>query len=114
MPIGHIGLLVSNLEEAKALYLSALAPLGYETAVTFPGRVGLGAGGVPDFWLRVPGECVITGAQPHKDVHVAFAAARREVVDQVHAAAMSAFRCPRTFFLGLANARAEQGGGREG
>jgi catechol 2,3-dioxygenase-like lactoylglutathione lyase family enzyme len=100
MPIGHIGLVVSNLEEAQALYLAALAPLGYETLMTFPSVVGLGAGGVPDFWLS---SCEKMGARtPNKDVHVAFTAASREVVDQVHAAAMSVFVVPGffCFFLG--------------
>lgn len=81
----HVAIVVSDLEKAKAFYLAALAPLGYKLVMEFPDYcvAGLGADGKPDFW--------ISAAKPdkpaNKNVHVAFVAPSREIVDQFHAAA---------------------------
>jgi hypothetical protein len=55
MPIDHISVSVpaSKYDEMAAFYLQALAPLRYVEMMRFPGVVGLGADGVPDFWIMV-------------------------------------------------------------
>jgi catechol 2,3-dioxygenase-like lactoylglutathione lyase family enzyme len=93
MAIGHIGITVSNLEQAKALYLAALKPLGYQVVLEFPGVVGLGADGIPDFWLKDVNPCPESKSTEgkrtaHTGVHVAFSAKSREVVHEFHAAAL--------------------------
>jgi catechol 2,3-dioxygenase-like lactoylglutathione lyase family enzyme len=80
--IDHLGLQVSDLERSKAFYAKALQPLGYGVIMEFPGAVGLGAQGKPDFWIG-PGE---TGGR----AHVAFVSPDRKTVDAFHAAAMAA------------------------
>ncbi len=85
--IDHISIPVSDYPRAKAFYLQALAPLGYELVMEFGSgdhaSVGLGIGGKPDFWLA-PGKRL---APP---VHVAFNAATRVMVDDFYRAAMAA------------------------
>ena len=83
----HIGVRVSSLESAKEFYLAALAPLGYEVVMSFPGVYGLGAKGIPDFWISSCPE----GDQTKKAIeglHVAFGAENRAQVDQFYDAAM--------------------------
>jgi catechol 2,3-dioxygenase-like lactoylglutathione lyase family enzyme len=80
--IDHLGLKVSDLPRSREFYRQALAPLGYGVIMEFPGAVGLGAQGKPDFWLG-PG----TAGTP---LHVAFASPDRKTVDAFHAAALSA------------------------
>jgi catechol 2,3-dioxygenase-like lactoylglutathione lyase family enzyme len=81
--IDHLTLKVSDLQQAKALYAKALAPLGYEVLMEFEGTAGLGAAKKPDLWL----------AQDPQDVrpmHLAFTAESRQAVDRFHAAALAA------------------------
>jgi catechol 2,3-dioxygenase-like lactoylglutathione lyase family enzyme len=80
--IDHVTLRVSDLSAALDFYRAALAPLGYQVMMEFPGAAGLGEGGKADFWL---GQA--TG--PIKPVHVAFSA-DRAAVDAFHAAALAA------------------------
>lgn len=80
--IDHLGFAVKDLAASKAFYVGALAPLGYGVVMEFPGVVGLGANGKPDFWLS-------EGA-PVTGLHVAFASADRKTVDAFHAAAIAA------------------------
>src|SRR5581483_4083976 len=80
--IDHISLRVQDYPRAKAFYSAALAPLGYQVVMEFPGTVGLGAGGKPDFWISQTDKV----ANP---VHLAFSCARPQA-DAFHAAALAA------------------------
>jgi catechol 2,3-dioxygenase-like lactoylglutathione lyase family enzyme len=79
--IDHMVIRVSDLEQSQAFYEKALKPLGYEVLMSFPGVVGMGQAGKPDFWLRE--------GQPGDAAHVAFAT-DRPTVDAFHAAALEA------------------------
>ncbi|HET7826000.1 MAG TPA: VOC family protein [Anaeromyxobacter sp.] len=81
--IHHLTLRVTDLAKARALYVAALAPLGYEVLVESEGGVGLGADENPDLWL------VQDPAHVHP-MHLAFAAPSRQAVDAFHAAALAA------------------------
>ncbi|KAF9459241.1 glyoxalase [Collybia nuda] len=93
MPIHHVGLVVPDLEEGKAFFLAALAPLGYKEFHSFPGlAVGLGISATQaDFWLSA-GKSPEGGPNkpPSEGLHFAFRAESREVVDQFHEAALKA------------------------
>jgi len=80
--ISHMSLPVSDIEKSKAFYTAALKPLGYTIAMEFPGAVGMGVKGEPDFWL-VPGKT-------SEGLHVAFEAESRALVDAFYEAAMAA------------------------
>jgi catechol 2,3-dioxygenase-like lactoylglutathione lyase family enzyme len=79
--LDHISLRVQDHSRAVAFYRAALAPLGYQVMMEYPGATGLGAG-MPDFWL-------MTTEQPLNPTHLAFSAAR-DAVDAFHAAALAA------------------------
>lgn len=81
--IDHVTVNVGDLQEAKRLYESALAPLGYSVQMEFDGAVGFGSGeGMPDFWL---------GSREERGAcHVAFTAGDRAAVDAFHSAAVGA------------------------
>lgn len=81
--IDHIGLAVSDIDKAKAFYGAALAPLGYGLLMQFGQGAGFGIAPKPDFWLH-------QGSSNVPPIHVAFAAASREVVDAFHRAALAA------------------------
>jgi len=78
--LDHIGIPCSDLEKSREFYEQALAPLGYELMMTFPGVAGFGKDGKPDFWLRE--------GSP-EPVHVAFGT-DRQTVDAFHEAALAA------------------------
>jgi catechol 2,3-dioxygenase-like lactoylglutathione lyase family enzyme len=80
--IDHVTLRVRDLAAAKAFYTTALRPLGYAVGKEFPGALGLGVGGLLDFWLVTDAE-----ARPQ---HLAFSAPTRAAVDAFHAAALAA------------------------
>lgn len=80
--IDHITLRVRDLAAARNFYEAALAPLGYRIAREYPEALGLGAGGLLDFWLVADLE-----ARPQ---HLAFSAPDREAVDAFYAAALAA------------------------
>jgi catechol 2,3-dioxygenase-like lactoylglutathione lyase family enzyme len=79
--LDHISLRVQDHPRAVAFYRAALAPLGYQVMMEYPGATGLGAG-MPDFWLMAT-------EQPLNPTHLAFSATR-EIVDAFHAAALAA------------------------
>jgi catechol 2,3-dioxygenase-like lactoylglutathione lyase family enzyme len=82
--IDHLGIQVSDLQQSKAFYLAALAPLGYSVFMEFgEDAVGFQVGGKPDFWLESRG-------QPATQVHVAFGVEDRPTVDAFHEAAVAA------------------------
>ncbi len=80
--ISHMSLPVSDLEKSKAFYVEALKPLGYAVVMEFPGFVGLGVNGDPDFWL-------VPGKNP-EGLHIAFGAENRALVGAFYEAAMAA------------------------
>jgi catechol 2,3-dioxygenase-like lactoylglutathione lyase family enzyme len=79
--LDHISLRVQDHSRAVAFYRAALAPLGYQVMMEFPGATGLGAG-MPDFWL-------MASDQPLNPTHLAFSA-DRSAVDAFHLAALAA------------------------
>lgn len=85
----HLGIQVSDVEASLDVYLRVFAPIGMREAVRFPVAdsfvVGLAAGqGPPQFFLGPS-----TGAET-RELHVAFRAESRAVVDAVHEAAVAA------------------------
>jgi catechol 2,3-dioxygenase-like lactoylglutathione lyase family enzyme len=80
--IDHIGIPVSDLERSIAFYTAALAPLGYEVLMKFPGVAGFGVEPKPDLW--------ITQRPVGHVVHVALRADKRSVVDAFYQAAIAA------------------------
>lgn len=80
--LDHIGIGVSDLALSRAFYEQALRPLDYELMLEFPGAIGFGAAGKPDFWL--------VEQSPGDPLHVAFKAADRAAVDAFHAAGLAA------------------------
>lgn len=80
--IDHLSLRVRELESCKQFYSAALTPLGYASVMEFPGAMGLGVAGKPDFWL--------TQAEAAVATHVAFACKDRETVDAFYQAALAA------------------------
>src|SRR5688572_30100156 len=81
--IDHININVSDFDGARAFYTQALAPLGVEVIMEFPGTAGLGNAGKPDLWISERDE-------PSAPIHVAISAPDRETVDAFHAAALEA------------------------
>jgi catechol 2,3-dioxygenase-like lactoylglutathione lyase family enzyme len=80
--IDHLGISVTDLDRSIAFYTQALAPLGYELLMTFPGVAGFGADKKPEFWIAV--------GEAKQPIHVAFHAKGRAVVREFHAAAVAA------------------------
>ena len=80
--LDHVAINVRDIDVAKAFYLNALEPLGYEVFSELDGHVGLEAGGHPDLWLHQRGE-------PSGPLHVAFRT-DRAAVDAFHAAGIAA------------------------
>jgi catechol 2,3-dioxygenase-like lactoylglutathione lyase family enzyme len=85
----HIGVQVADVEASLALYLRVFAPIGMREVMRFPhdgsAVVGLsGPDGVPCFWLSP------AAASETRELHLAFRAANRDVVDAVHDAAVKA------------------------
>ncbi len=85
----HTGVQVANVAASLEFYLRTFGPAGMREAMRFPVGdsfvVGLaGPDGVPDFWLS-------PAARPDtRELHLAFRAADRDAVDEVHRAAVSA------------------------
>jgi catechol 2,3-dioxygenase-like lactoylglutathione lyase family enzyme len=81
--IDHLGLVVTNLDDSRAFYAAALAPLGYTAIMVFDEAVGFGVPPKPDFWLS-------EGEPAASRMHVAFRAERRADVDAFYRAALAA------------------------
>lgn len=88
--LDHVGAVVSDIARSRTFYDAALAPLGIAvmmevTAEQTGGHahLGYGAQGKPFFWIG-------TGGAPTGQLHVAFTAPNRAVVDAFHSAAMAA------------------------
>lgn len=81
--IDHTGYLVSDLDKSVAFYTKALAPLGYEKLMGFPGVAGFGENKKPDFWIHA-------GGTPTDKIHIAFRAKGRAEVKAFYEAAIAA------------------------
>lgn len=86
--IDHTGVVVSDFEQSKEFYQSALAAIGYELLAEFPASVtghadvaGFGEGGKPDFWIS-------KGTPNQPPIHVAFRVNDRKLVDAFYSAAL--------------------------
>jgi catechol 2,3-dioxygenase-like lactoylglutathione lyase family enzyme len=82
--LDHLSIGVTDLARSRAFYEGALAPLEYKVIFESSGVVGLGAADDTDFWITT--ERPAPGGQ----IHIAFAAADRSVVDAFHEAALAA------------------------
>jgi catechol 2,3-dioxygenase-like lactoylglutathione lyase family enzyme len=80
--LDHISLRVQDFSRAIAFYKAALAPIGYDVIMEYPGAAGLGAQGKPDFWI-------MKTEQPLNPTHVAFVS-HRDRIDAFHSAALGA------------------------
>jgi catechol 2,3-dioxygenase-like lactoylglutathione lyase family enzyme len=83
--LDHVGFSVSDYDRSKAFYEQALAPLGLALLMEpVPGVGGFGEDQKPYFWIGA------RGPASQSELHVAFAAESREIVDAFHAAALDA------------------------
>jgi catechol 2,3-dioxygenase-like lactoylglutathione lyase family enzyme len=81
--IDHVGVAVSDYARSRDFYATALAPLGYELAMEFDGRVaGFARDNKPSFWIHQ--------GEPGSDTHVAFAASDSAMVEAFHTAGVEA------------------------
>jgi catechol 2,3-dioxygenase-like lactoylglutathione lyase family enzyme len=80
--LDHIGIRAQDFPRLVEFYKAALAPIGYDVQMEFPGVAGMGTKGKPDFWLS-------GGDGAGNPTHVAFTCTRAQV-DAFHAAALSA------------------------
>ena len=80
--LDHVSLRVQDFPRALAFYRAALAPIGYQVAMEFPGAAGLGERGKPDLWITLTDK-------PLLPTHIAFRTDRARV-DAFHAAALAA------------------------
>lgn len=86
--LNHISLFVKDLEESKAFYTKALAPLGYSLILSDEDGAAFAiedTEGKRDFWIKV-------GDVPENSSFscLAFTAQSKEQVDSFHAAALKA------------------------
>ena len=81
--IDHVSVRVSDFGRLVAFYRDALAPIGYQVLMEYPGAVGLGADGKPDLWL-------MQTEQQLNPTHVALSSASRGPIDAFHAAGLAA------------------------
>ena len=83
----HLGLPVSDLEQARRFYEQALQPLGIKVVKAYPDAVGLAAGvdrrDEQQLWLTLADHAPTP-------LHLAFATASRAQVDAFHRAALAA------------------------
>ena len=84
--IDHVSIKVKDVEQAKAFYEAALAPLGYARGIEYPGGMQLLVEGEPgDVWVAPLPE----GAEA-VPTHVALSAADAAAVDAFYEAALAA------------------------
>jgi len=80
--IDHVSVRVLDFPRSVEFYKAALAPLGYDLLMEYPGAAGLGTPGKPDVWL-------MQTDKPLNPTHVALSS-QRDLVDAFHAAALAA------------------------
>ena len=79
----HLGMGVTDYEASKSFFLKALQPLGVAVVMEGPFGLGLGSNNKPSLWLTpVPDKPT--------PLHIAFTAATRRQVDDLHRAALAA------------------------
>jgi catechol 2,3-dioxygenase-like lactoylglutathione lyase family enzyme len=67
--IDHFGINCSDFEASKSFYDAVLGVLGQTRQMDFGVAIGYGSDGKPDFWIsKWP------GAEPNREMHVAFTA----------------------------------------
>ena len=76
MPLDHVSLQAADLPDTAAFYDRALAPLGIRRIVDFGETIGYGEER-PYFWIGRQ-----SSTAPQKEVHIAFQAADRSLVQQ--------------------------------
>lgn len=85
--LDHIGITVNDYEKSKAFYQKALASLGYELLIEVQGFAGFGpketGGAIANFWMH-------QSETPTANIHIAFKAESRELVDRFYEAAIAA------------------------
>jgi catechol 2,3-dioxygenase-like lactoylglutathione lyase family enzyme len=81
--IDHVSVRVQDFPRLLAFYREALAPIGYEVLMEYPGAVGLGVDGKPDLWLMQTEQMV-------NPTHVALSAETRDPIDAFYAAGLAA------------------------
>jgi catechol 2,3-dioxygenase-like lactoylglutathione lyase family enzyme len=65
--LDHVGVPVSDFEQSKRFYATALSPLGYELIMEpSVSAAGLGRWGKPDFWISQGGEASQGMSGPHE------------------------------------------------
>lgn len=80
----HLGIQTADVAASKAFYSSLLAPLGISAVMDYGVAVGFaGEDGKPEFWIGQ-----LSDGAGREEIHVAFAAADRSVVEAFHAAAV--------------------------
>ncbi len=86
--LDHVSLQARDVDAAVVFYLTVFGPLGFRELMRYPTGngpvVGIGVDDFPRFWL---GPATV---DCQRETHLAFTAASREAVDQVHAAAVGA------------------------
>jgi catechol 2,3-dioxygenase-like lactoylglutathione lyase family enzyme len=80
--IDHVSVRVLDMARLVDFYRTALAPIGYEVIMEYPGAVGLGAS-KPDLWL-------MQTDRPLNPTHVALHSSTREPIDAFYSAALAA------------------------
>jgi catechol 2,3-dioxygenase-like lactoylglutathione lyase family enzyme len=94
--LDHISLAVADFARSVAFYDRVLAALGHKRVMEIsdaPEFVAAGYGGSehePAFWIGAARAAGGAAPQPPDGQHVAFAAGSRSMVDDFHAAALSA------------------------
>ncbi|HEY0032478.1 MAG TPA: VOC family protein [Devosia sp.] len=79
--LDHLGLRTNQFDALLAFYKAALAPLGYNVMMEYPGNAGLGRE-YPDFWLGAD-------EKGGSNIHLAFKTNDRATVDAFYAAALA-------------------------
>lgn len=80
--IDHVGIRVSDYEQAKQFYTKALQPLGYALFMEGSSGAGFRKDTIPDFWIKL--------GTPSPSTHIAFSAADRLSVDAFYESALAA------------------------
>ena len=85
--IDHVSIGASDIERTVDFYRAVLRPMMWECLVDLPGRAGFGRK-YPELWVLA--RPAMRRLEDDTPVHVALRAASRDIVDQVHAAALTA------------------------
>jgi catechol 2,3-dioxygenase-like lactoylglutathione lyase family enzyme len=81
--IDHFGINCSDLVASARFYDEVLGVLGYSRQMDVGVAIGYGTAGFPTFWIST-----WEGAEPNREVHIAFAAADADAVRAFHATAV--------------------------